>query len=325
MTTKANRVVVTGMGCVSPLGCDPETLFAKAMAGSTHFVHAPEADKTSLLSLVDGVAFRQQCCAYGLTDEASFTGYTSLALAMALHEARLIGESDMLSRAPLYIGTSNIHTDCEQHLYTDVRDVAQRHGIGGSIVLLPVACTGGNVAIALGANMIRSGRTDVAVVGGVDVYTPTAYAIFSSLGILSQRTSVPAGARVGIVNAYNRVNIDPLLDFEDEMARYGWALVDPQKSAFTISNACAGWLAMQLHLPYLNLTVDGGQESLSEAVAIAEASMRLGQIDYCLVIDGGYCEGHAVLALLLSPQPTTHTLFEMTPHKQGLQIKKVEP
>ena len=73
--------------------------------------------------------------------------------------------------------------------------IALHHGFRGPALAVATACASGANSIGEGAALIRSGRADVVVAGGAEAaLTPTALAGFARMGALSRRTHDPAGA-----------------------------------------------------------------------------------------------------------------------------------
>ncbi len=73
--------------------------------------------------------------------------------------------------------------------------VALRHGFHGSAFSVATACASGVDSIGHAADMIRAGRADVVVAGGSEAsITPTAMAAFARMGALSTRNDDPASA-----------------------------------------------------------------------------------------------------------------------------------
>ena len=73
--------------------------------------------------------------------------------------------------------------------------VAMRHGFRGPAASIATACASGASSIAAGVELIRSGRADVVVAGGTEAaITPTALAAFARMAALSTRNDDPAKA-----------------------------------------------------------------------------------------------------------------------------------
>jgi 3-oxoacyl-[acyl-carrier-protein] synthase II len=202
------KVVITGLGAVSPVGCNPLKLYNNVLKNITNF-HYPENlindyKEQYLVSLLSDDWYIE-CNSRNIPSNKTLVNYILLGVTEALESAALLNNSSLLKRACFYVGTSknylfndkdfidkeNIEiNDMSYPLYI-LRSISSRLGIGGEHLLLPVACSGGNVAITLAERQIKSGSADIVIAGGADIFNETCYSIFSSLGILSKRTSAP--------------------------------------------------------------------------------------------------------------------------------------
>ena len=72
--------------------------------------------------------------------------------------------------------------------------VAFRFGLEGPRETLVMACASGAASIALGADLIRDGVVDVALVGGVDALTRICFMGFNALKLLDPSRAVPSTA-----------------------------------------------------------------------------------------------------------------------------------
>lgn len=94
--------------------------------------------------------------------------------------------------------------------------------------------------------------------------------------------------RIGIINSYEISNLDPTIDFENEMKLFGDSWVDPIKGPFTVGNACSGWIAIMCHIPYLNLTVNAGKNSIFSSLNVARNEILLDGIDASIILSGNF-------------------------------------
>lgn len=69
--------------------------------------------------------------------------------------------------------------------------VAQELAVEGPCHVIPTACAAGNYAIGWGADMIRDGLIDTAIVGGADAISRTTFAIFHRLGTIADDVCQP--------------------------------------------------------------------------------------------------------------------------------------
>lgn len=203
---KARRVVISGMGVVSPLGCQVNTLFDNLIAGRNNFSHPANMKKnyignTGLISCVSD-DYEERCGEYGLSRERSVGNYINVACMQSITEASLSEEH--LAKSDLYIGLSVNHyiekvtlADKTSFLLKGPFDseitanLASVLKIGGEITFFPVACTGGNVAISVGTKKIKYGRKDICIVGGADLFCDSIYSVFYSLNAISRSIPKP--------------------------------------------------------------------------------------------------------------------------------------
>ena len=74
------------------------------------------------------------------------------------------------------------------------RDLAIRHGAGGPVSTVSVACASGAAALGLGAEWIRSGDADLVLAGGADAISPFVFSGFDALRALSPTAARPFDA-----------------------------------------------------------------------------------------------------------------------------------
>jgi 3-oxoacyl-[acyl-carrier-protein] synthase II len=218
------RVVVTGVGAVTPAGADVDATFAAVLAARP---------ATSTITTWDTAD-------HEVTIAASVEGFDPTAL-MPTHEARRMDRASLLglaateealaraglgrghdgavdpARVTVVIGSGvgGIATLEDQIAVRVTRGpqrvspllipmmmsnataglVAMRHGFQGTAMSVATACASGTNSIGVGLDLIRAGRADVVVAGGTEAsITPTAIAAFSRMGALSRRNDDPAAA-----------------------------------------------------------------------------------------------------------------------------------
>ncbi len=74
------------------------------------------------------------------------------------------------------------------------RDLATRHGAGGPVSTVSVACASGAAALGLGAEWIRGGDADLVLAGGADAISPFVFSGFDALRALSPTAARPFDA-----------------------------------------------------------------------------------------------------------------------------------
>jgi 3-oxoacyl-[acyl-carrier-protein] synthase II len=71
------------------------------------------------------------------------------------------------------------------------RDLAERHGAGGPVSTVSVACASGTAALGLGAEWIRTGDADMVLAGGADAIASFVFSGFDALRALSMTAARP--------------------------------------------------------------------------------------------------------------------------------------
>lgn len=109
-------------------------------------------------------------------------------------------------------------------------DLAFVYGIGGPAYVLSTACTAGAKAIAEGARLLRCGRIDVVIAGGMDLANDLTTAGFAALGAVSTGAARPfaknrSGLRLGAGGGFVLMSRQPILGTGPaaELVLTGWA------------------------------------------------------------------------------------------------------
>lgn len=173
------RVVVTGMGCVSPLGCSPQELFDNLLEGKSNFI----SERGVMVSFVSD-SFERKCREWGLQNQRNTQSYAICAIKDAIVSSGFeLNESTSIG---MCIGTSQNLSDPNSRQGDVLSFVAHEIGLLGECISLPVACSGGNVAIAVAMSKIQTGNADIFLAGGVEMYTDLCFSTFDVLQILSK-------------------------------------------------------------------------------------------------------------------------------------------
>lgn len=215
------RVVVTGLGCVSPLGNSVADTWTNALAGKsgvdriTHFdTSAHETQIGAEVKDFDAAAL------FGRKEARRMDRYTQFAAAAtreALQDAGVEITPANRERIGALIGTGiggigTLNAEVEVLLTKGPRRVSPflvpmmlPDSAGGQIAILfgmhgpnlgvISACASGTNAIGEAAEVIRAGRADVMVAGGAEAaIVPVALAGFSVMGACSRRNDDPQRA-----------------------------------------------------------------------------------------------------------------------------------
>jgi 3-oxoacyl-[acyl-carrier-protein] synthase II len=215
------RVVITGLGCVSPLGNDVSTLWSNIIAGKSGVGYITHYDTSQFKVKIgaevkdfDGVAL------FGTRDARRMDRFVQFALAatfQALKHSNLIITESNRDRigAILGSGIGGMSTLAEQTTVFFNRGpdrvspllvpmmlpdaaasmVALQLGVRGPNLAVVSACASGTNAIGEAVEMIRHGRADVIFSGGCEaVIVPIAMAGLGVMTALSTRNDEPERA-----------------------------------------------------------------------------------------------------------------------------------
>ncbi len=224
------RVVVTGMGAVTPLGLDVATTWQRLLKGESGITVVTHFDAASYRSQIMGSVQGFNAANFMLPKDArrydSFIHYGVAAASMALKEAgfiKVVGPSPTpvqnvdSERFGVIIGsgigglqTLEDNRDAlNQHGVRRVSPfslpgaiinmtaglVAIKHGLKGANLATATACTSSAHAIGLAARLIAYGDCDVMLAGGTEKgSSPLGMAGFAAMGALSTRNDDPTRA-----------------------------------------------------------------------------------------------------------------------------------
>jgi 3-oxoacyl-[acyl-carrier-protein] synthase II len=214
------RVVVTGIGCVSPLGIGVDETWKGIVEGRSGITRITKFDASNLPSQIAGEVknFKpQDFMPEKLVSRMdTFIQYAIASARMALEDAKL-ADVELGERAGVIIGVGMGGVGQVEH-YTRIFDergykrvtpffipmiipnmaagqVAILFGVKGPNLAICTACAAGNHAIGEAYRMIKNGLIDIAICGGTEsLITPLTVAGFSVMKALSTRNDEPEKA-----------------------------------------------------------------------------------------------------------------------------------
>lgn len=220
------RVVVTGLGCITPLGSDALSFWSGLVEGRSAIkglVGFADDIKIKVAAQINSFEPDMNFSREELAVLDRFSQFAIIAAREAVIDAKIECGSEYLSRAAGIIGSGcgGKQTDEETYFKLYKENRARAHpltipkgmpsaaasmvshfiGIKGPVFSIASACASGAHAIIQGAMMIRAGFVDIAVVGGTDA--PFTYGLLKSweaLRVVSDDTCRPFSSnRSGMV------------------------------------------------------------------------------------------------------------------------------
>ena len=239
------RVVITGVGLVTPIGAGRE-LFWKNLTAGANGIGPVESFDTSAFPVHIGAEVKNfDASGYVRRRSPDALGRGSqLAVAaarMALEDSGIEVSGRDRSRIGVSMGTTSGEPGMVER-YNDARkanglesvpadigpkypcnvvpsNIAIEFDLRGPCLMIPTACAAGNYAIGYGFDMIRSGRTDLMLAGGADAFSRIPYMGFARLGAIAPERCQPFDkSRKGMVPGEGAavLVLEPL---EDALAR----------------------------------------------------------------------------------------------------------
>jgi len=215
------RVVVTGLGIVSPIGNSVETAWASLMAGKSGIVRISRFDASSFASQIAGEVQGFDVSAYLSAKEARrmdvFIHYGLAAGIDAFRDAGIEVNDANRERIGVNIGSGigglPMIEETHKTLLADgprkispffipsaiinmiAGHLSIQFGLQGPNLAMVTACTTGTHAIGESARIIERGEADVMIAGGAESSVcPLGIGGFSAARALSTRNDDPAGA-----------------------------------------------------------------------------------------------------------------------------------
>ncbi len=216
-----NRVVVTGLGMVTPLGIGVEATWAALCAGRSGVGPITRFDSTGFPVRIAAEVRGFDPASYIESKEIkkmdTFIHYAVAAAAMAVEHAGLKLPATRPERVGVYVGSGIGGLGAIEHWHTVLQtkgpqritpffipmtiinlasgQIAIRHGAKGPNSSAVSACATGNHCIGDAYRIIQRGEADVMIAGGTEAaITPLCVAGFAASRALSTRNDAPAQA-----------------------------------------------------------------------------------------------------------------------------------
>jgi 3-oxoacyl-[acyl-carrier-protein] synthase II len=216
------RVVVTGMGALTPAGLSVEETWSNLRAGRSGIDRITSVDVSECPCQIGGELKgfdpRSYLGAKQARRMARFSQLAVVAAQMALEDANLVLSESAKDHAGVLMGSGvgGCVVETERGVETMHRrgfmrispfhltamppnmaafHIAHTFGLHGYNSTVVTACAAGAQAIGEATNVIRHGRADVMLAGGSEAtLSPMAFASFSIMAALSTRNDDPAAA-----------------------------------------------------------------------------------------------------------------------------------
>jgi 3-oxoacyl-[acyl-carrier-protein] synthase II len=213
------RVVVTGVGVASPLGCDVETFWRRLVAGESGVVALDGEDQARFATRVGALVQGFDPAAYFDRKETHRTSRTSqlavVAATQAVNQARLLEGGVDRQETAVMIGSSIGGFSASDYAYRDYylrgkagaliipssmntgpsANVSIRFGLGGTLFNVDGACASGTHSVGQALRLIQSGSVEVALAGGADsMFTEGVIMAWAALRVLSKLHDPPGRA-----------------------------------------------------------------------------------------------------------------------------------
>jgi len=202
------RIVITGLGLITPIGIGIDTFWSAAVVGTNGVRPIQSIDVTEYKTKTGGEVLDFNAEDYLSTEKIDSMGRSSqfavAATQMAISDARLnIGDENPF-RIGVSVGTTMgepqildgginlkyqksgaeaipVHLSRQYPCGVIPANVARECGIKGPVIMIPTACAAGNYAIGYAFDQIRLGKIDVAITGGSDPFSGIAFTGFNRL------------------------------------------------------------------------------------------------------------------------------------------------
>lgn len=221
MVINKNRIVVTGLGSITPLGLTTNDTWNNLVQGKSGTKLITQFNTNDISAKVAGLIEGFDATQYQDFKEARrtphFAQYALAAATEGLNNSGIVLDSEDLTRAGIDIGSAlgGVNLIQEQQSVLDSKGtkfinpslipsilinsaaclVAIKFGITGSVNAPVAACATGVVAIGDAYRRLQWGDADIMIAGGSDsVISPLAIIGFSRLGACSTKNDIPEKA-----------------------------------------------------------------------------------------------------------------------------------
>lgn len=210
----SKRVVITGIGNISSLGNNVEEMVSTLIQGINPYDYIPkERFSTEHKLFRNNRGFMIDMNTYKRAKEKDISVLYPIAcqcISEALSKAKLNTDTLKQYKTGLCLGTSvgacyvmmeRIKNqlkfnkdDFDLIKYTTpimIGKVAKYYNISGTVTAISTACASGTNSIGRGFDLIKNGKEDIVICGGVDLFTELTYTGFNALFAISKNKCKP--------------------------------------------------------------------------------------------------------------------------------------
>ncbi|MEO7650194.1 MAG: beta-ketoacyl-[acyl-carrier-protein] synthase family protein [Bryobacteraceae bacterium] len=211
------RVVITGVGLVTPIGAGREQFWERLTSGANGIALVQSFDTSGFSAHLGAEVKDFDPAQWVLKRPPEVLGRGSQLAVAAARMAIADGGVDFSAYESSRVGVSMGTTSGEPQMverYNDARkaggldsipaeilpkypcnvipsNIAIEFGLRGPCLMIPTACAAGNYAIGYGFDLIRTGRADMMLAGGADPFSRITYMGFARLGAIAPERCQP--------------------------------------------------------------------------------------------------------------------------------------
>jgi 3-oxoacyl-[acyl-carrier-protein] synthase II len=209
------RVVITGIGVVSPIGTGKDVFWTRLLAGTSGIRPVSSFDSTNFAAHIGAEVLDFEPAKHLVKQKPGDMGRASQMAIAAAREAIADAHIDLSAINRARVGVSMGTTSGEPlfvEYYNDAKKagkepapevfgqypchvipahVAIEFDLTGPTIMIPNACAAGNYAVGYGFDMIRAGRVDMMLAGGADAFSRIPYMGFARLGAIAPERCQP--------------------------------------------------------------------------------------------------------------------------------------
>ena len=208
------RIVVTGIGAVTPIGSGREAVWARLLAGESGIAEVESFDTSAYSVHVGGEIKGFEPGSFSRLEAAEVGRASQLAVVAARQAVADAGLAAVEpERAGVVMGTTSgepreVESFDDRYVAEELEDVGPEfitrypcHVIAGHVAsevdfagpnaMIPAACAAGNYALAHAYDVLRAGRADVMLAGGADSFSRITYTGFARLNAIAPERCQP--------------------------------------------------------------------------------------------------------------------------------------